>query len=415
MKRHLDKSAILMKDLPSIPEVTKRIIEVASDLDACVDKLEETIMEDQALASKLLRMVNSSFYGLSRKVQTISQAIVILGFNAVRELALSLFVFENQGRELAKSLWAHSVLTASVCRTLAKELRFPKVEEAFVGGLLHDIGRVIMLKTDPEEYEKMVSRTVKEKDSLLKMEREVFGCGHDQLGGFLAEKWSFPPELVTVLRDHHKAAPLSPQKNPKEVTELDVVKFSNQIANLKGIHIENHIVFCEEDFSEGEKLGLNELDLNRLFKEIESDAKKGCELFEIPWQEKWSSPKNLPSLFIISSNEKESKKLQVLCAGLGFKDCKQGFSREMSDPEREERIVLIDVRGKSEIDSVCQAIKDKKVFLVDEQSSSLVPQGAGKIAFPLSFESVRDLLQSSFLISSEVFDPVVQEPLAEGL
>lgn len=171
--------------------------------------LGNVIGSDQAITSKLLRMVNSAYYGFPRRISTISQALVVIGVEGLRSLIMGLSVQPLFKSPLGQKLWAHSVCTAASAKLITQKHASVHPEESFVVGLIHDIGRLIIYQHFPEEFEyfKLI-----EKDSLqtLREEREYFGMDHGEIGSKVGVNWNLPDKIVEAIKYHHKPN-LTPQ------------------------------------------------------------------------------------------------------------------------------------------------------------------------------------------------------------
>lgn len=198
-------------ELPSIPIVLARILEVMDDANSSARQLEEVILHDPSLSARILRLANSAFYSFENEVKTVSRAIPLLGFNLVRSLAIGVVIFEsflhgNRNESgLINRLWVHSVGVGALAREIWVPINGRKEGEfAFLCGLLHDMGKVILFKKDAAQYAKIFA-TPKNADGpgLLQLETEAYGRDHAALGGALARLWSLPAELGVIIEKHH--------------------------------------------------------------------------------------------------------------------------------------------------------------------------------------------------------------------
>jgi HD-like signal output (HDOD) protein len=170
------------------------------------DDLAQVIQQDQAISSKVLKLVNSPFYGYSGKIHTINQGIVILGFNAIKNLVLSTSVMEAfKGTESGENfrmdlLWIHSASVAGVSRLLAERSGVADPEEAFVAGLLHDIGKVLLWNSEPKLLSGCIQASEAHKIPLDDVEMRILGFGDCEIAAVLADRWRFPVSLRDSLR-----------------------------------------------------------------------------------------------------------------------------------------------------------------------------------------------------------------------
>lgn len=201
--------------LATLPEVTTAIIRLVEDPRSDAAKLQKIVANDPALVSRVLKLVNSAFYGLPGKVTSIDRAIVMLGLNAVKNLAVAASLGQMfRGTKLcdgytAKDLWTHCVAVAVLSRELAKQTRTPGSDEAFLGGMVHDIGLLVELQLWPEKLG-AVCEEAKRGGSFVQIERERLGTDHQEVGRALCEKWRFPQLCRLVVEAHHGAAANEP-------------------------------------------------------------------------------------------------------------------------------------------------------------------------------------------------------------
>lgn len=192
-------------DLPSVPMVALKILRLMDNPNAGVEDLQNAIMADQGLAARVIRMANSSFYSMSREIDTVSSAIFVMGFGTIKNLALAVAtrdIYKKFGL-LEQKMWEHSIGVSVAAGFIARQARFFKPEEAVMAGLLHDIGKVVLNNNMPEKFLTLTQRVYEENVMYSEIEQEIFGFGHAEVGGLFAEKWKFPELLVTVIAHHH--------------------------------------------------------------------------------------------------------------------------------------------------------------------------------------------------------------------
>ncbi|MDQ2687596.1 MAG: HDOD domain-containing protein, partial [Armatimonadota bacterium] len=187
-----------LQDLPPLPAVVMRVMQTINDPTASAMDLNRLISGDPALASKVLRLVNSSYYGFPRRIATITHAVVILGFNTVRNLTTSLGVlnaFDAKGQKTAldrDKFWAHGLATAVAAGVIArrKNIAAKMVEEVFIGGLLHDLGKLFLDQYFPDQYAIALRLAAQAKISIWDAEKTALGVGHALVGKRIADKWN---------------------------------------------------------------------------------------------------------------------------------------------------------------------------------------------------------------------------------
>ena len=233
MNRELLDKVLHSPRLPSLPTVALEVIDLTQRPDVSIDRIADAVRHDPALSTKLLKTVNSSFYGQAQTISTISRALVVLGLNAVKTLALGFSLVGNLKGAGGTSFdhvgyWRRSLYTAAAARTLSQRVDIARREEAFLGGLLQDLGMVAMNQALGDEYRQLLEKAGAEHSSLCALEQEAFGTDHAEVGGALAEKWQLPPTLVAPIRYHE-----SPDAADEEILPLvRSVALGNRVAEI---------------------------------------------------------------------------------------------------------------------------------------------------------------------------------------
>jgi putative nucleotidyltransferase with HDIG domain len=202
MTTNLNLSAL---ELPAVPLVATKVMDMVSDPNTSLNELHKVIISDQALTSRLLKVANSSFYGARHQVDTISEAIAIMGLNTLKNITLAVStreVYKKFGI-IEQKLWEHSIGVSIAAGMLADYGSTVKKEEAVIAGLLHDIGKVIMNNHDQNNFSLLLERIHEEKVAFSSIEKDFFGFGHEEAGYMLMNKWGFPHMLCEVVRNHH--------------------------------------------------------------------------------------------------------------------------------------------------------------------------------------------------------------------
>ncbi len=206
-------------NLPTLPGVIARIVEMVDSPQTSSRQLGEEIGKDQVLSAEVLKLVNSGFYGFSRPISTISHAVTMLGFDAVKSLVLSSSALEIMNRALP-GLWEHSLACARTCAFIAEHKGMDEVEELSVVGLLHDLGKVVLFQVFGADFQR-VRALVRARNLLFcQAEERVLGAHHGLVGGWLLEKWTPPAELVAPISDHHDFCPQRPHAERTAMVHL---------------------------------------------------------------------------------------------------------------------------------------------------------------------------------------------------
>jgi putative nucleotidyltransferase with HDIG domain len=205
----LDHLVQQIGSLPTLPTVIVQVNELVNNPKTSALDLARTILEDQALTARLLRLVNSPFYGFPRRIATVTEAVTILGFHPVRNLLLTasvvdLLVSEETPEFSPTALWEHSVGTAVGAGILARYSRHEDREEVFVAGLLHDVGKLVLFHFQPKEFIRILETARAENLAIRATEQRVLGFTHDQVGRLLAERWKLPVRLSEAVACHHR-------------------------------------------------------------------------------------------------------------------------------------------------------------------------------------------------------------------
>ncbi len=204
-----------VSSLATLPEVTNRIIATVEDPRSSASQLNRIVSHDPALVTRILKVVNSAFYGLSGQIGSIERAIVMLGLNAVKNIAVAaslgqLFRGAKLGRNFtARDIWTHSLAVAVTARDLAIRMKLPLGDEAFLAGMIHDVGILISLQTAPEMLRQVCETAAADAGSnFCQLETHLIGNDHQALGMALAEHWRFPRPCQLVVGYHHRPTEL---------------------------------------------------------------------------------------------------------------------------------------------------------------------------------------------------------------
>ncbi len=198
-----------VKELPSLPTVVTKLLELLNNENVQVKHVADLIAADPAFSVKVLQLVNSPFYGLSKEISSVSQAVVILGFSTIRSLILGASVIEafrgpgiHEGYFSPETFWPHCIGTAAGAFALAKLTETDRPENAFSAGLLHGVGLLVLDQHLPSVMKDIQERVEVDGLSLLEAEEEEIGVNHAWVGAKLLEFWSLPAEMVAAVRFH---------------------------------------------------------------------------------------------------------------------------------------------------------------------------------------------------------------------
>lgn len=221
--------------LPPLPTSAMRVIALTRNPATSVKELETVIGHDLALTAGILRQANSAYYGYAKRISSLQQAIVLLGFQVIQGLAMSsaiapLLKTQLVGYEIEQEgLWKHSMLTAMAAKCICQHRKLPFGDVAFTAGLLHDIGKLVISIYVQEVGDYLIKKVTEASLSYVELEEKVIGYNHATVGGFLAKTWNLPADLVEAISYHHTP---SQAKNYMELA--NVVHVANGLASLLG-------------------------------------------------------------------------------------------------------------------------------------------------------------------------------------
>jgi putative nucleotidyltransferase with HDIG domain len=268
-------------DIPTLPVVALKVNRMLQDYDVSIDKLSKTMEKDQAIVSKILKLVNSAFYGFrSKTISSLSHAVIMLGFNAVRNATLSVSVINAfSGKKTFEGFditdfWRHSVAVAVTGRYLAEQTRLEPSENCFVAGLLHDIGKVVLSQYFQELFGQVLASVQENGLSFYETEKRILPVNHAQIGAHLTRKWQLPVILVDAIGYHHTIAESASNLNLLRITHVaDIIvnnfKGDSETApNFSNVH------------PEAAKIMKPQLDnVSEWFPEVATDIESACAFF----------------------------------------------------------------------------------------------------------------------------------------
>ncbi len=262
-------------DLPTLPNIVIEVNKMLQDSETTIKKLSHTIEKDQAMVSKILRLVNSSFYGFRSKISTIPHAIIVLGFNPTRNAVVSVSMIKTfsgkksiEGFTIA-DFWKHSIEVAVTSRYLSEETGLDSPDACFVAGLLHDIGKVVLSQFFAELFSQVWKSITENGLSFYESEKKLLPVNHAQIGGYLAKKWQLPDSLSDSITYHHAIS-----TGVANINQLMITHAANSIFDSK----------INPDFSqcdpEAVKLVTRKLKtISDWFPDVTKEIESACEFF----------------------------------------------------------------------------------------------------------------------------------------
>lgn len=224
----LEKLVFKSDRMPSLPGVFQRIKEAVEDPGSSFEDIARIVSNDQSLSARLLRLANSSFYGYPSDVFSVPDALAVIGLQQFKNMALStciMDVFRGIPSRLVnmENFWRHSIACGLCARIMALELREANSERFFLGGLMHKIGRLLIVQEEPDKALEILKRAQKEDLPLHLIEQEVLGFDHCEIGGALLESWKLPPSLAEFLR--HYLKPVLARISVQDVSLIHLADF----------------------------------------------------------------------------------------------------------------------------------------------------------------------------------------------
>jgi HD-like signal output (HDOD) protein len=269
MEKDLAKISQIVGNLPAMPIVATKVLQLIEDEKATADELAKIVAADPVVAARVLKITNTAYYGCQRQIQTLPSAIVLIGFNTLKSLVLAASVnemFKTSGLT-GKMLWEQSFGAGLAARNIARKIRGLNPDEAFLAGLLQDIGKIIMHHYDQGKFQMVIEQYYNEGISFNDAETLYYPFTHAELGGYVLQNWNFPEMLVTAVSKHHSFDFTGP--------EDDYLCSMTAVANLANL-------FCAK-LGIGERTPREDLDL------AETMASKLLELDEDQLEESLES------------------------------------------------------------------------------------------------------------------------------
>lgn len=236
MNRNLEQLIMNANDLPTIPVVATKVLQLVESESTTAEDLAKVVSSDPAVAARVLKISNSTFFGCKRQINTLSHAIMMLGYNTLKSLVMAASVkqvYKTYGLT-EKMLWEHSFGAGLAARIIASTTQLANDEEAFLGGLFHDIGKTIMNNMDSAQFQLVMQKCYNENLSFLEAEQQVYPFSHADVGGLVIQKWNFPDMLMKAVLEHHRFQ-FPEDEDPYQITITCIVGLANLFCHKVGL------------------------------------------------------------------------------------------------------------------------------------------------------------------------------------
>jgi putative nucleotidyltransferase with HDIG domain len=272
----LNRIADSVQRLPALPSVYHRVTELMNDPNSSATEIGGVVSHDQAIAARLLSVVNSSFYGFKQRINTVTRAMTMIGFRGLKELLLALSVLpalrddSSDGPFDSRSFWTHAVGVAACSRAAAGLLRMPDPEAVFTAGLLHDIGKLAEFQFMRDEFLAVMETAHSENRPIADVEQERFGFSHADVGRLLARKWQFPENLIEAISLHH-----APSQATRFACHTGIIHMADIISRAKMLGELYDGRVPPLDMNGWEATGIKKNQLEQLMQNTEEEFEKG--------------------------------------------------------------------------------------------------------------------------------------------
>lgn len=258
-----------VEDIPSFPETVIQLLKILEDPLVAISDVENTIMKDQGLTAKVLKLANSAFYGSRSPISTVKDATVRLGFQAVKSMVLTSAVAKVMNQPLdgysleAEALWRQSQACAIVARVVAKRIKYPKPDEAYTAGLLRDMGKVILDTYMKDEFLEVLRLVQEDQKTFIEAEALVIGFDHGQIGARIGQKWKLSRGLIEAIESHHQ-----PNLESEHAKLVAIVHLADSVIMMLGLNLGVDGLMYNFIHEAMDLLGLDQDDLMEIMSDV---------------------------------------------------------------------------------------------------------------------------------------------------
>ena len=264
----------MVDKMPAFPQSVQRVLQLTSDLNCSHKELVQIIEHDPIITVKILKLLNSAYYNLPHKITSIKRSVVYIGFNTIKNLALSIASVgmlpkKNRAGFDTNQFLIHSLSTAAIAKTLGGRLNEPEIDktDCFVGGLIHDFGKIVFAQFKPDEFGRSLEKSKTEHISLHRAELEIIGADHSLVGSLLGDKWHFTNSLVECIAAHH-------HDERSDNGMRDCVIAANQVSKKLAIGYSGHDIVDELPGPVSDRFGMGLDDLIASLGDFEAEREE---------------------------------------------------------------------------------------------------------------------------------------------
>lgn len=312
------------ENLPVLPTIVEKVMEMIENENTSANDISNLIKNEQALVLKIMQTANSAFYGFPRQISSLHRAITIIGFNGILNLILGFsisntFKHWNLSLEDVEKFWIHSASTAGIAKIIARISKKVLPDEAFIIGLSHDIGKMILKSNFKKEYEEIIILQKKESLPINIAEKKIIGLDHAEIGSILAKKWNLPKRIVDSIALHHSQSGI-PHRFDNVIAMASIIHIADKIANLKGLICPSNELVSIFNSTYTLNIGLSFSNYEKIISNIDTEIDNIINIFtdelKNPWKSNISQKNNLNIMVLSNENELNLLfKVALLCQG----------------------------------------------------------------------------------------------------
>ncbi len=251
------------KSLPTLPGIITKLGSLADNDKVSAHEMARVVSADQVLSAKVLKLVNSAFYGFPGRVSTVSNALILLGVNVVKSLAITSSIFDIMEKSIV-GLWEHSMGVATAAGTIARTLKLPEPEETATAALLHDIGKVIIKIKLQDDYAQLTALMNEKGCTMMEAERDLLDIDHAEIGGLLARSWLLPEKLIEPITCHHQV-----DRSQAHQSKTAVIHLADVLIKASGFGFSGDILVPQIQQTAWSRLGMTDAILASIIAEVE--------------------------------------------------------------------------------------------------------------------------------------------------